>query len=356
MIGSLQSLRGIFAIMIFLHHFPINGKGWFDAGGSCGVDFFLILSGFVLCVGYENKVLSSDFHYRHFIFKRLIRVYPLHIFCLLNWLIIQIIATLLNFNVILKLIPNIVLLQSWFPFQSIYFSGNAVSWCLSDLMFFYCAFPFLIRIFVKNRKKAVYSMGIIVSAYLVLINIIPQDKIHYIVYICPLTRLIDFIIGMLLWQLYISIESSVFVKQITDMHISFRTLIEIIPLLILGIAICIYPYIAECYSPCAWWWMPMAILILTLTVFNKSGGGISILLNNRFLLIFGNISFSFYMLHQIIINVSITVFSHLNLSINIYLIMSITFIISLITSLLVYRYIETPIGRYLSLKLKYIKC
>ncbi|WP_290386780.1 acyltransferase family protein, partial [uncultured Muribaculum sp.] len=111
MIGSLQSLRGIFAIMIFLHHFPINGKGWFDAGGPCGVDFFLILSGFVLCVGYENKVLSSDFHYRHFIFKRLIRVYPLHIFCLLNWLIIQIIATLLNFNVILKLIPNIVLLQ-----------------------------------------------------------------------------------------------------------------------------------------------------------------------------------------------------------------------------------------------------
>ena len=83
MIGSLQSLRGIFAIMIFLHHFPINGKGWFDAGGPCGVDFFLILSGFVLCVGYENKVLSSDFHYRHFIFKRLIRVYPLHIFCLL---------------------------------------------------------------------------------------------------------------------------------------------------------------------------------------------------------------------------------------------------------------------------------
>ena len=80
MIGSLQSLRGIFAIMIFLHHFPINGKGWFDAGGPCGVDFFLILSGFVLCVGYENKVLSSDFHYRHFIFKRLIRVYPLHIF------------------------------------------------------------------------------------------------------------------------------------------------------------------------------------------------------------------------------------------------------------------------------------
>ncbi len=62
------------------------------------------------------------------------------------------------------------------------------------------------------------------------------------------------------------------------------------------------------------------------------------------------------MLHQIIINVSITVFSHLNLSINIYLIMSITFIISLITSLLVYRYIETPIGHYLSLKLKYIKC
>lgn len=41
MISSLQSLRFILAIMIFLHHYPVDGTGWFKAGGSCGVSFFM---------------------------------------------------------------------------------------------------------------------------------------------------------------------------------------------------------------------------------------------------------------------------------------------------------------------------
>ena len=134
MINSLQSLRGIFAIMIFLHHFPINGKGWFEAGGACGVDFFLILSGFVMSAGYEMKVVSSQFSYRSFMLKRLIRVYPLHLLCLIGFIIIALIsAAPVSYRC---LIPNLLLLQSWFPMQSVYFSGNAVSWCLSDLLFF----------------------------------------------------------------------------------------------------------------------------------------------------------------------------------------------------------------------------
>lgn len=39
MISSLQSLRFIFAIMIFIHHYTVNGEGLFDAGGTCGVSF-----------------------------------------------------------------------------------------------------------------------------------------------------------------------------------------------------------------------------------------------------------------------------------------------------------------------------
>ena len=38
---SLQSLRFIFAMMIFFHHVPDEtGIGIFSAGGSCAVSFF----------------------------------------------------------------------------------------------------------------------------------------------------------------------------------------------------------------------------------------------------------------------------------------------------------------------------
>lgn len=64
MIQSLQSLRFVFAIMIFLHHASL-----FEAGGSCGVSFFMILSGFVMSVGYETKVQTASFSYKNFIAK-----------------------------------------------------------------------------------------------------------------------------------------------------------------------------------------------------------------------------------------------------------------------------------------------
>lgn len=90
MIGSLQSLRFVFAIMIFLHHFVVNDKGLFYAGGSCGVSFFIILSGFVMSIGYSKQVMMKNFDYKLFIKKRLIRVYPLHFLCLLGFVVLSI--------------------------------------------------------------------------------------------------------------------------------------------------------------------------------------------------------------------------------------------------------------------------
>ena len=48
MIETLQALRFIFVLMIFMSHFTYRGICAFDAGGDCGVSFFFILSGFVL--------------------------------------------------------------------------------------------------------------------------------------------------------------------------------------------------------------------------------------------------------------------------------------------------------------------
>lgn len=140
MISSLQSLRFIFAIMIFLHHYTINGEGVFFQRGPCGVSFFMILSGFVMAAGYSKKITESTFSYKAFILKRLIRLYPLHILCLVGFICIHI--SHLNLMGYIKLIPNILLLQSWIPKQSIYFSGNAVAWCLSDMIFFMPCFLF----------------------------------------------------------------------------------------------------------------------------------------------------------------------------------------------------------------------
>lgn len=110
MIKSLQSLRFVFALMIFFHHFPVNGEGLFEAGGTCGVSFFLILSGFVMSAGYGDKVSRQDFNYHNFLIKRIIRLYPLHIICLFVAAALALIAG----SLVLKILHFLALMRYCF--------------------------------------------------------------------------------------------------------------------------------------------------------------------------------------------------------------------------------------------------
>ena len=129
MIGTLQSLRFIFVMMIFMSHFDYRDIRGFDAGGDCGVAFFFILSGFVCSLGYGQRIREGAFRYGDFIWKRLKKLYPLHLLCLLFFLLVS--QTTLD----MKVMTNALLLQSWVPDPEWYFSCNKVSWFLSSLLF-----------------------------------------------------------------------------------------------------------------------------------------------------------------------------------------------------------------------------
>lgn len=52
----------------------------------------------------------------------------------------------------------------------------------------------------------------------------------------------------------------------------------------------------------SWWWLPSAALILSLALSDDGGGKITRLLHSRITVEFGNISFSFYMVHMIVLH------------------------------------------------------
>lgn len=61
MLKSLQSLRYISIIMVFLGHFQYGYMENFMSGGTLAVSCFTVLSGFVLSLAYGKKVDSEDF-------------------------------------------------------------------------------------------------------------------------------------------------------------------------------------------------------------------------------------------------------------------------------------------------------
>lgn len=346
MIGSLQSLRFIFAIMIFLHHFSVNGLGRFEAGGTCGVAFFMILSGFVMSFGYEKKVQLASFSYQNYIIKRLIRVYPLHLLCLSGFIIIHLF--LLSNEQSVELFPNLLLLQSWIPLSSFYFSGNALSWCLSCMMFFYIVFPFLIKGLNKYSARTISITGVLVlAAYSLALYIIPADWVHPLLYISPIFRLMDFALGILLYRLFLNIEAHGFGEKIRSLSFANKSYLELSCILLLVVMVVIFPHIPIRYSYVSYWWPIMSIIILLFALFNKLGGVISMLLNKPIFLLLGEFSFSFYMIHQMGIGILKGCMIRLHVDIPWSISLPLCFVIIVAVSYLVYKYYEKPIASLL---------
>ncbi|MGY8996403.1 MAG: hypothetical protein ACKVH7_08185 [Alphaproteobacteria bacterium] len=54
--GTLDALRGVAAIFVIMHHFPQFFGGWRPPLADSMVDFFFVLSSFVLAKSYRDWV------------------------------------------------------------------------------------------------------------------------------------------------------------------------------------------------------------------------------------------------------------------------------------------------------------
>ncbi|WP_426130128.1 acyltransferase family protein [Pararhizobium sp. PWRC1-1] len=88
---ALESLRGFAALAVVLHHLSYDSfltNNSFAKHAYLMVDFFFVLSGFVIALNYANR-LSSKAEIVTFQRRRFWRLYPLHFFTLMVFLLIE---------------------------------------------------------------------------------------------------------------------------------------------------------------------------------------------------------------------------------------------------------------------------
>lgn len=161
---NLTPLRGIAALIVLLFHFdlfwggPFKGTSFetdttlFVKKGYLLVDFFFVLSGFIMCHVYGRLFgdsVSRDGWWQ-FMKARFARIYPLHIFTLI-WAILLFVGILwTNFPLDdrekavynLWAIPLHLVLAQAMGFLPGY-TWNAPSWTISVEWWMYMGFPFL---------------------------------------------------------------------------------------------------------------------------------------------------------------------------------------------------------------------
>lgn len=161
--NSIQALRGIGFLSIFLYH-----AGIIPSGGGWGVCVFFVLSGFLLAMRSHGKEIEASFTKNlRYSLKKIGKLYPLHVAMTLVAvpLLIARCRNMSHFalNAVFRAILNFLLLQTWFPWQSIRYSMNNLSWFLSALMFLYFMFPWIEKWIQQEKysKKLAVAIGCI---------------------------------------------------------------------------------------------------------------------------------------------------------------------------------------------------
>lgn len=351
MIYTLNSLRFFAVVFIFLSHLSFftqydNLKFIFNNyfyEGYFGVTFFFLLSGFVLSYNYYNKINNISLKkVVLFTKKRLAHVYPVHVITLLISLPLLYKDIFLSpMKNLVKFVMNILLLQSFIPKESIYFSFNAVSWNLSSLLLFYVMFSailVLIKKITKDENRKVYALIILLILTELILAIVFKNNRHnhWLIYISPFYRLIDCTIGILVSIIYLKNKN----KNVNMFTIN---IMEFLSIIILAIALFKFRDVSQIYRYGVYYAPFLCIIIY---VYSFQAGIISRVLKSRLLNYLGKISFSFYMIHQLVIRYIL----HIKVLKNYPIIMALMcFCISLLAASIIYKYFENPLRKKINL-------
>ena len=349
-LDQLTALRFFAALAVLASHLWILAetpnllqplaKGLF-AEGFAGVSFFFMLSGYILSHSYGAKLASGAISRRAYLALRVARVAPLH------WLTGVPFAVALLVTGGVATLPvsavNLAMLQSWVPLEHWYFSLNEPSWSLSDELFFYGCFAWLACWPV--RRIAVLAGGLLGLAVAVAavrtgmgMGAIHRGEgmtlTHWLTYINPLSRLLDFAVGMLVYRLpRVAISRGV------------ATGLEVAALGLLVGALAAFPAlgVAEAWRMQLAYLAPIALLIWS---FGLGAGAISRgLAGSALLVLLGDASFALYLVHLPVIHGFLALDEAREVAWPVLPLAGAMTVSAIALSVAVFRFVETPLLR-----------
>ena len=180
----LDGIRGIAALGVVIGHsnWPNNIKFWGFQGVSLWVDFFFVLSGFVIAYNYQLR-LSSGFGVGNYMYRRMARLYPAHVAMLILLLGYELLkyateasagisaehAAFENNNAT-TFLASLALVQAMGLFESSHWNGP--SWSISTETWTYLLFGIMFVWLKRSRGWiAAGTVAVIVVSYgVILIN------------------------------------------------------------------------------------------------------------------------------------------------------------------------------------------
>ena len=349
-LNALTSLRFFAAMGVFIHHFHFFEhtksvfaqqvyKAFYE--GFVGVTFFYILSGFIISFSYNQHKKAGKYSIPQFLRNRVARLYPTHLLTLVIAASVYLTKDAWAYVDMSTLYANILLAQSAFPSIPYFFGFNGVSWSVSTEMFFYLGFILLVTFNTKQLIGIWIALLAMVIWFLIFMS--SSEVAYWALYINPVFRAVDFVTGMLLFRLYKGREFSLSFKRATTL--------EVISLVALVAFACVgMKHVNMLLRLDIYYIAPMAAVVF---IFAIGKGLVSKLLSNRYLVLFGEASFSLYMIHQILINYAVREYSswvNIDSMKSVIMFMVPVILIGVVSSVVMYKLFEKPMNNLIRSK------
>ncbi|MEV4438973.1 acyltransferase [Streptomyces sp. NPDC049577] len=348
-LDSLTGLRWCAALLIFCYHFAYEESASGTArhmgklkdltlAGPSAVSFFFILSGFVLAWSARRGDTVTGFWRRRFA-----RIYPSHAvtFCVAVVMLIWM-GQKLDPAIALS---NLTLTQAYVPNRTdVWFGYNGVSWSLSCEFFFYFTFPFIIPLIRRFSKRLLWATVVLGNLFVVAYPAFTQNIKHatgwdakFFLYMLPPMRLMEFVIGIAL---------ALLVKQG-----AWRG-----PGMVVSVALsCAAVFGLARVVPYDFHWSATTVIPYTLTIAAAARADVKgdpSPFRNQYIVYLGEVSFAFYLVHEMVIFSSNYFFQQHHFVLPLTLHAGLVVSVSLLGAVLLHEYVEKPGVKLLSRKKK----
>lgn len=178
-VEQLDGLRGIFSVLVVAHHHnafrdSIFYNNFFVINSDLFVDFFFVLSGFVIALNYFNRInTGGDFF--QFLKKRIIRLYPLLFFTEIVFLIFNIAGDFssyknagnLGWGYYLSTVTDTLTFMGSTPIFGSWIGLNYPAWSISAEMISYIVFGLVLWFIPKFKTLSFIVITILCGVFII---------------------------------------------------------------------------------------------------------------------------------------------------------------------------------------------
>jgi peptidoglycan/LPS O-acetylase OafA/YrhL len=347
-LDTLTGLRFLAAFLVFANHANLermyasdqtnNIFMWLlSSSGELGVGLFFILSGFVL----TWSARPSDTR-RRFWRRRLVRIYPAYAISWVLGLVLMLVAgeAVNAWNVV----PSALLVHAWIPRFDALHGTNGPSWSLACEALFYLAFPWVLPLLRRIRPERLWRWAIVLMVAIVAVPFAGQFLPEYphvrglpislwqlwFTAFLPAVRMLDFVLGIVLARIVLA-------GRWIPVRLGW------------ALASLFLSVLVSLFLPLPFNLMAPFVLPLVLVI--GAGATVDIqgrrsMWNTRLLVWLGEISYAFYLLHDLVIHYGHKALGgHLWSAPVVWGVQAVMLAVSIVLSGLLYRYVERPVMR-----------